>query len=525
MFSRKLLFLVAAFLPVIAFLFSTKSLKDEDTKPHQWPGRNNTVLFLSNSEHGLANVLLATSHAMLVEHQDIEVHYVSFEGLAEDVATLSRFARQTSPDVRPIKFHALKGTTYGAALNSVGHFIDETIGAPGVAGIAKLCSDLQKYLMPWTGPEYLALYQEITSILEEVDPAMVAVDSQIGPGLDAIRTLGLQHAILTPNALKDNFADRQPWGAVLWKYPCIGSGYTYPVPWHLIPANIYLTLRLAYSVTWTPELTRKKSYLKENGIANPLDFFSVYNKDLVWLTQSSPDADFPMSIIPSNVVACGPIFLSTATAVEQDKELATWLQKAPTVLVNLGSTVNYDKKAATEMARAVKELLETSGVQVLWKFNKRREFPDLFLAELQEFIAQGRLRLEKWIKIDPASLLETGNVVLSVHHGGANCYHEAVGTGIPQMVLPMWVDLYDYATRAEFLGIGVWGNKNSAPYWTAEELGIAFQRVLGDGETATSIRKKAADLGGVSKKDPGRFVAARELAKHARLIVGHVETP
>lgn len=199
------------------------------------------------------------------------------------------------------------------------------------------------------------------------------------------------------------------------------------MPWHLIPANIYLTLRLAYSVTWTPELTRKKSYLKENGIANPLDFFSVYNKDLVWLTQSSPDADFPMSIIPSNVVACGPIFLSTATAVEQDKELATWLQKAPTVLVNLGSTVNYDKKAATEMARAVKELLETSGVQVLWKFNKRREFPDLFLAELQEFIAQGRLRLEKWIKIDPASLLETGNVVLSVHHGGANCYHEAVG--------------------------------------------------------------------------------------------------
>lgn len=138
-------------------------------------------------------------------------------------------------------------------------------------------------------------------------------------------------------------------------------------------------------------------------------------------------ADFPMSIIPSNVVACGPIFLSTAPAVEQDKELATWLEKAPTVLINLGSTVNYDERAATEMARAVKELLETSGVQILWKFNKRREFPDSFLVELQEFITQGRLRLEKWIKIDPASLLETGNVVLSVHHGGANCYHEAVG--------------------------------------------------------------------------------------------------
>jgi hypothetical protein len=46
-------------------------------KPSQWPGRNNTVLFLSNSEHGFANVLLATSHAMLVEHSDIEAHYAS----------------------------------------------------------------------------------------------------------------------------------------------------------------------------------------------------------------------------------------------------------------------------------------------------------------------------------------------------------------------------------------------------------------------------------------------------------------
>jgi UDP:flavonoid glycosyltransferase YjiC (YdhE family) len=98
-----------------------------------------------------------------------------------------------------------------------------------------------------------------------------------------------------------------------------------------------------------------------------------------------------------------------------------------------------------------------------------------------------------------------------------------LSTGIPQMVLPMWVDLYDYATRAELLGIGVWGNQKSAPYWTAEELSVSFQKVLGDGETATAIREKAAELGRISKRDPGRFVAARELAKQARLG-GRVET-
>jgi UDP:flavonoid glycosyltransferase YjiC (YdhE family) len=90
-------------------------------------------------------------------------------------------------------------------------------------------------------------------------------------------------------------------------------------------------------------------------------------------------------------------------------------------------------------------------------------------------------------------------------------------TGIPQMVLPMWADLYENAVRAEFLGIGVWGNKKAAPNWAAEELGEAFLRVLGDGEEAVKIRKKAHDLGRVFQKDPGRVRAAREIAKLAQL--------
>lgn len=100
-----------------------------------------------------------------------------------------------------------------------------------------------------------------------------------------------------------------------------------------------------------------------------------------------------------------------------------------------------------------------------------------------------------------------------------------LSTGIPQLVLPMWVDLYDYATRVEWLGIGVWANQKSAPYWTTEELRNAFQKVIGDGKTATSIREKAAELGRISKRELGRSVAARELAKQARLGNSDVGTP
>jgi len=35
--------------------------------------------------------------------------------------------------------------------------------------------------------------------------------------------------------------------------------------------------------------------------------------------------------------------------------------------------------------------------------------------------------VEKWLGIDPAAMMETGNIVASVHHGGTNCFFEAVG--------------------------------------------------------------------------------------------------
>jgi UDP:flavonoid glycosyltransferase YjiC (YdhE family) len=81
----------------------------------------------------------------------------------------------------------------------------------------------------------------------------------------------------------------------------------------------------------------------------------------------------------------------------------------------------------------------------------------------------------------------------------------------------MWADLYDFATRAEYLGIGVRGNPTSAPRWTSWELVTAFQRVLGDGEEAKSIRSRAADLAEEHRKEPGKTRAAKAIADIVRL--------
>jgi hypothetical protein len=222
MSSTRNFFLFAAILAGIALLISQRTrelLQDPPQEVYQPRGRNNTILFLSNSEYGLSNVVLATSHAMLVHHSEIEVHFATFDRREEDISTVSKFASHQSPGAKPITFHKLKGPTYGDALTAQGHLIEEVIHAPGLEGSAKLCKDIQKYLMPWSGPEYFDLYKQILHIIDEVDPAVIAIDPVFGPGLDATQDRNRRYVVVSPNSLRDNFAHLQPWGSMLWKYP------------------------------------------------------------------------------------------------------------------------------------------------------------------------------------------------------------------------------------------------------------------------------------------------------------------
>ena len=76
----------------------------------------------------------------------------------------------------------------------------------------------------------------------------------------------------------------------------------------------------------------------------------------------------------------------------------------------------------------------------------------------------------------------------------------------------MWFDTYDFATYAEYYGIGVWGCRDAAPEWTVEGLTEAFLKVLDDGEAAVAMREKARQLGEKARARPGRDAAARQIA-------------
>jgi hypothetical protein len=106
--------------------------------------------------------------------------------------------------------------------------------------------------------------------------------------------------------------------------------------------------------------------------------------------------------------------------------MATWLKQAPTILINLGSVVRFNNAEAQSMVAALLPILETTNNQVLWKIKKRHDFDNSFLNPVRKYMDSGRVRIESWIKADPAALLATGDIKLVIHHGGANSYHEAI---------------------------------------------------------------------------------------------------
>ena len=191
--------------------------------------------------------------------------------------------------------------------------------------------------------------------------------------------------------------------------------------------NIYLRLRLIYIVLRTVATSSKTAVFRAHGIPEPVSVFNLYRPDAPFMSASLPGASLPLAIVPPNVTLVGPIVRASAHIEEQDPELAGWLARGPTVLVILGSAVIYQEFRAKEMAGALAMVLgKLPDVQVLWKFKKYDEYGDAFLEPLREFLDSGRLRMPNWINADPYSMLETGHVVMSVHHGGANSYGEAL---------------------------------------------------------------------------------------------------
>lgn len=94
MYYQRAILLTTALIAVVAVCFQRNG--QIQIEPKTYPGRNNTILFLSNGDSGMANVVLAASHSLLVEHGDLEVHYGTFKKFEKPIQNINRWAATTS---------------------------------------------------------------------------------------------------------------------------------------------------------------------------------------------------------------------------------------------------------------------------------------------------------------------------------------------------------------------------------------------------------------------------------------------
>ncbi|KAL7629625.1 hypothetical protein AAE478_001147 [Parahypoxylon ruwenzoriense] len=120
-------------------------------------GRNNTVLFLSNSEFGLSNVHLATAYALLEQHPEVHVHLASFPGMVPRLKRVSEHGRRKNPSAQDIVFHELPGyLSFLNAFMASNIKLTDLITPPGYAAIRFM----NEYTVPWSGEDHFTLYEK-----------------------------------------------------------------------------------------------------------------------------------------------------------------------------------------------------------------------------------------------------------------------------------------------------------------------------------------------------------------------------
>ncbi|KAF4207017.1 hypothetical protein CNMCM8927_004112 [Aspergillus lentulus] len=474
------------------------------------------VLFLANSEHGQTNIILAITHELLVRG-DVDVHIASFPALERRV---NKLLNDNAPSYNDsfrsrIHFHPIRGPSNTDVFIRTGK--RGAFHPPGysgaVLGFQSLCEDI----WGWTEDEYVDIYQCCMEIIKSVQPSVIAVDFFFLQGRDAAFNAGYTAILINTTSLTHIVLGLQPHSAALWKYPLPGTGFPYPLPPHLIPLNTLAVLKTAKMYHGSGRRREIREWRIRHKIHGRFPFADAWRPDRFHLSPALKELDWPMDV-PDNILPCGPILLPTASVEKQDPELASWLRKAPTVLVNLGTLYAPDPKVAENIARGLKMFLTSwkgEKVQILWKLPKHPHDEENVYAQsiqpLQAEVEADSARIRPWFEVEPMAMLQTGQIVCSVHHGGANSWYEAIQNGVPHVVLPAWQDCYENAARAEWLGIGVYGNKSRAPSIDAKELSKALLKVMGN----TAYKAKALELAKLCHKKEGRVAAAEKIVELA----------
>ncbi|WWC92123.1 uncharacterized protein L201_007077 [Kwoniella dendrophila CBS 6074] len=445
------------------------------------------VLFLTSPEAGQANVQLSVISKIqkLYGEDTLDIYLGSFEQLRNRCPKTVTFK---SIQGKGMIQHFLEKYDDSSKLNSGENpqFYKHLTTPTGLYGSIKLALNFTSIFHSEKPEEYVQYAKNVESLLIELEPDFIICDTIFECGRDAILKLGLNKKCiyLSPNTFKDLAPAQQGLGVFNW--PSSGSGYPYPLPWYLKPFNIFAII---FSMIWLLKYDKRhiefNKYRNQAGFSGRLPLFQKKDElGSTFLCVSNEKVEYPGKI-PEWLICCGPILSSPTkdndkNIEEIDLDLYKWLIKQPTILIVLGTHYLISKDQANILYKSLENLLKKrSDLQVLWKLKKFGQF-NLPSEELSEAEKNDQIKIVDWLKPDPLAILNSGQIVAFVNHGGSNSYHEGLATGIPQILLPAWIDCYDFAGRVGYFGNGVWGNKSAAPEISEKEFTKSLFQVVGE---------------------------------------------
>ncbi|WVW78306.1 hypothetical protein I302_100260 [Kwoniella bestiolae CBS 10118] len=162
------------------------------------------------------------------------------------------------------------------------------------------------YIQPDTPAEYLGIAQDVLRIIEKVNPDYILVDFVFNAARDAITKLARKEkvSLLIANTAKDMVMSNQ--GLRTFTFPCVVSGYPYPLPLYLYPANIFLIIFYGlWLFIFDGRHRRLNKARNAAGYPGVLPLFDT-PQERTTLCMSSTGADLPL-VIPDWLICCGPI--------------------------------------------------------------------------------------------------------------------------------------------------------------------------------------------------------------------------
>jgi polyene glycosyltransferase len=332
-----------------------------------------------------------------------------------------------------------------------------------------------------------AEYQQMLAHIDRVQPRLMVIDGTTLGAIDAAMKRRIPFVLSVPSGLSTLFESQLP-----WDYPASGSGLPGNMSAAQKLANLWYRSKLLSGVLAQFGFSLLINPRKAMAAGHPIGRVDRYiNNATAIFCYSVFGLEYPFPA-PKNLLMLGTMVPDLWIKRDDSNELLQWLDRHPSVIyVGLGTLVQLSKEQIAALVNAFERLGPDHSI--LWKLSESQQ------ALLPRKELPKNVRIERWVP-SQLEVLAHANVRVFLTHGGGNGFHEGIYFGKPLMVMPFWLDCFDFAVRAIDSGVGL--ALDHPPDFTADEVTKKLEQLLRDSrfrERAQHWGKQLQKAGGVNR--------------------------